>query len=125
VKCSAASLLVAIAIAAVPASAQSLADLERVEQFDEVLDLIGRAQAELETVSRQRRTDCMKATGHTRFCVCIGDKLAVAWSFADYVAITTRTKEENGYGTLDGEMRSAYDNVALVRDECVALSVHP
>jgi hypothetical protein len=54
------------------------------------------------------------------------DALPIAWSFTDYISITTRTKEQNGYANLDGEYRSAYDKVAGIRDQCVAkLSVAP
>ncbi|MFC5579477.1 hypothetical protein ACFPOA_15825 [Lysobacter niabensis] len=115
----------AAALLAPSAAAQSLEELKTADQLNETLELLDKAEAILKSTSRTRRSDCMKAVGNAAFCGCIGDKLAVAWSFSDYVAITTRSKEENGYASLDPNMRVAYDNVAAVRDECVASPAAP
>ena len=49
----------------------------------------------------------------------------IASRLTEYVAIVTRTKEENGYAHLDPKIRPAYDIVSVVRDECVAASLAP
>lgn len=118
-------LPITFCVAVFSVSAQSLEDLKRKESFDQAIDLINRAEILLESASRQRRTDCAKAVGDLPLCECLDENLAVAWSFADYVAIVTRTKEENGYDAIDPKLRPAYDNVAMVRDACVAASVAP
>ena len=110
---------------AFPVNGQSLQELETKESFDHIFDLLNQAETALNTSSRLRQLDCIKAVGSSPLCKCLDGKLAVAWSFSDYVAIVTRTKEENGYDRLEPNMRAAYDNVAAVRDACVASPVAP
>jgi len=118
-------VLAALLTAASTAGAQSLEELKQKESLDHTMDLLNQAEAILNSASRQRRVDCAKAIGNVPLCTCLDDKLAVAWSFADYVAILTRTKEENGYDSIDTKLKPAYDNVAAVRDACVASAVAP
>jgi hypothetical protein len=47
--------------------------------------------------------------------------MPVAFSFDEYVAITTKTKEQNGYASLPADTRKAYDVVPGVRDRCVGI----
>ena len=108
------------------ARAQSLEQLEQLERLDKAVDAIDKMDAELDSMIRVRRVECLRAFGHESFCDCVMDALPIAWSFTDYIAITTRTKEQNSYANLDGEYRSAYDKVPGIRDQCVAkLSVAP
>lgn len=104
------------------AQAQSLDQLNQLEKMEEAIDTIDQFQVKLDAMLRERRTDCSQAFGNETFCECLLDKLPVAWSFADYVAITTRSKEENGYAQLNAEYKDAYDKVAPVRDQCVVSS---
>jgi hypothetical protein len=118
-------LLMALLALAFPASGQSLEELETKESFDHIGELLDRAELALNTASRIRQLDCVKATGSAALCKCLNSRLPVRWSFAEYVAIVTRTKEENGYAHLDPKIRPAYDIVSVVRDECVAASLAP
>ena len=121
----AALIFAVLATVAFPASSQSLKELETKESFDQIFDLLNQAETALNTSSRLRQLDCIKAVGSPPLCKCLDSKLAVAWSFSDYVSIVTRTKEENGYDRLEPDMRAAYDNVATARDACVASPVAP
>lgn len=117
-----------LTLAIVPAATavgQSLEQINQVESLDHALDSLSQLSATVETMSRTRRTECLKAFGNETFCSCIGGKLAVAWSFSDYIAIITRTKETNGYEKLESNLKIAYDNVGPIRDECVMASVAP
>lgn len=107
------------------AGGQSLEKISQVERIDNAMDALNQLSATFDTMSRTRQTDCLKAFGNASFCSCIGDKLAVAWSFSDYIAITTRNKEINGYDKLESDLKVAYDKVAPIRDGCVAASVAP
>jgi hypothetical protein len=118
-------LLILTLVPAAVASGQSLEQINQVERIDKAMDALNQLSATFDTMSRTRRTDCLKAFGSEAFCSCIGDKLAVAWSFSDYIAITTRAKEANGYDKLESELKVAYDKVGPIRDECVAASVAP
>jgi hypothetical protein len=121
-----AAIVLVLSLAPVPnGRAQSLEEIRKVEALQNFSDKLDELSVAFEAHSRARRTQCLKAFGDPRFCACISDKLAVAWSFADYVAITTRTKEENGYEILESDLKVAYDRVGPVRDECVASLVAP
>jgi len=66
-----------------------------------------------------READCAKAVGYPPFCNCILKDLPVAWTFNNYVEITTKTKVQNGYSQLSADDKVAYDKVAPIRDACV------
>ena len=104
----------------VMARAQSLEQLEQLERLDKAVEVIDKMDAELNSMIRIRRAECLRAFGHESFCDCVMDALPVAWSFTDYIFITTRAKEQNNYANLDGEYRSAYDKVPAIRNQCVA-----
>ena len=93
---------------------QRLADIERAQAVMNNLD------ATLDALVKKRESDCRRAIGYAPFCSCVLTALPVAWSFPDYISITTRSKEENNYAKLDVEMKKAYDMVAPIRDACVA-----
>ena len=56
-------------------------------------------------------------------CKCLSENLPYALSFSDYVAITTQTKEQNGYAKLDKQTKGVYDAVGPVREKCVRENV--
>lgn len=114
-------LVTAFSVAALAEDTRSLEQLKQQEQLEKALDTINQLDAQMKSMTRQREADCAKAIGYAPFCSCIKEALPVAWSFAEYVAITTRTKGENGYEKLDAEYRAAYDKVAPSRDKCVRL----
>lgn len=109
-----------------PPKSLDLQQIEELENLQNAMDAVKRLQSSMESMTRKRRTDCLKAIGWEPFWTCIMDALPVAWSFADYVAITTRSKEENGYEKLDVDHKAAYDRVAPVRNKCVrAINTKP
>lgn len=98
-----------------------LDQLQREEQFKRSLETIEAASVKLNNFIRRRERDCALAIGYAPFCDCLMKHLPIAWSFSDYIAITTKTKEENGYAALDAEVKQAYDAVGPIRDRCVKL----
>lgn len=97
--------------------------LEQAQQLEHLNDAINKLEvlsATFDGLSKKRRSDCIQAFGHKSFCQCLGDNLPVAWSFQEYIAIATQTKDENGYVNLDDELKSAYDKAITVRDDCVS-----
>lgn len=97
----------------------TLRQIEKKEGQEKVTELLDEAITLLNQMDRQWKTDCAKAVGYEPFCSCISKDLPSAWSFSDYVAITTKSKEENQYNNLDAQRRKAYDIVSSVRDKCV------
>jgi hypothetical protein len=103
------------------ADARSLEQLEQEEKLRRAIDVVDDVQAKLEIFIRQREADCQKAIGHQPFCNCLMKGLPIAWSFSDYIAITTRSKEDNGYSKMKIETRLAYDKVGPIRNLCVKI----
>ena len=98
----------------------TIQQIEQKEGREKVTELLSEANSLLTRMERQWKTDCAKAVGYELFCSCIIKDLPSAWSFSDYVAITTKTKEENQYNKLDEQLRKAYDKVIPIRDKCVS-----
>ncbi len=113
--------LFALAFPATGQQSKSLEQIQREEALQKAIDTAKRVRADLITMNNQRRADCLKAVGYEPFCTCILNELPIAWSFYDYIAITTRSKEENGYINMDTELRFAYDKVVPIRDKCVSV----
>ena len=100
--------------------------MQRGEELRRAMAAINEVDAKLDAIVKKREAECEMAVGYKPFCSCIMNELPVAWSFSDYVAITTKSKEENGYSKLNEEMRSAYEKVAPVRNYCVrAINAKP
>jgi hypothetical protein len=104
-----------------PASAP-VGDLETLQKVDQ----IQRAMTATEDLSRlvekmtaAKNMACVKAIGAPSFCSCLSQTLPIKWTFLDYVAITTGTKEDNGYAKMSTEDKKGYDLVPAIRDRCV------
>lgn len=119
-------LLLLVASVAAAQSSKSIEQLRKEEELRRAIATIDDVDAKLNTMIRKREADCEMAVGYKPFCSCIMKALPVAWSFSDYVAITTRSKEENSYSKMDKELRLAYDKVVPIRDSCVrAINAKP
>lgn len=99
--------------------AQSLQQLDQLSHADKALDLLNQLQAQVDEQAHATKYGCLKAFGNDAFCGCLSSNLPFALSFADYVAIVTRSKEANGYAKLDADTKKAYDAVPSVREKCV------
>jgi len=119
-------LLIAALVAASSSNAQEAASasgdletLKRLDQIERAIRASDQLEAQVGRMTAERSMACMKAVGARAFCSCLSDNLPIAWSFPDYVAITSGNKGANGYDKMDKEMRKAYDAVPAVRDRCV------
>ena len=52
-------------------------------------------------------------------CACLNARLPAGWRFSDYVSITTKSREENGYQNMPPVYQKAYDTVILTKEICV------
>lgn len=114
-----AAILVLVSLAVNAQEGKGLQQIQEEESLQRAVDKLNELDASLKSMVNQRDTDCLKAVGYQPFCSCILKGLPVAWSFSDYVAITTQTKEKNGYSDMDADFRAAYDKVIPIRDKCV------
>lgn len=100
--------------------AMPLGDLERLEQLEKVLAALKEVRIAADNLSADRYMGCMKAVGEHAFCECLKSGLPVVMTFSGYIAVTTRTREENKYSSLSKDDKKVYDLTTKVRDECVA-----
>jgi len=77
-------------------------------------------RAEVQQITQAKFFDCHWSGGTAHFCSCLADKLPFAWSYMDYVAIMTRTREENHFDSLAPELQAQYLRVPSIRNQCVA-----
>lgn len=98
---------------------KTLQELERESRLQDALSTIDALSAKLDIHMKARVLACGRVVGYQPFCGCIMDSLPVAWSFEDYVAITSKSKEANGYSAMAQDLQRAYDAVAPIRDRCV------
>lgn len=98
---------------------KSIDEIESEQNLKEILEGLEEAKRIVETGSRKMTAACLKAFGHDGFCQCIANNIPLEFTFDNYIAITTKTKEQNGYENLDDDIKVAYDNTIKVRDQCV------
>jgi hypothetical protein len=110
-----------------PAISQSLKELERQEQelqkvqrLESAIKTLDAFDAQIDKHIKTRDLTCMKVVGSTRLCGCLGSALPWVFSFEDYVAITSKSKDVNNFSKLDKEAQKAYEMVGPIRDKCVA-----
>ena len=100
-------------------TSKTLEELNREEEFRRAAAAIDDLDAKFTVLIKQREADCEKAVGYRPFCGCLMKELPIAWTFADYVAITTRSKVDNGYAAMKKDLQPEYDKVGPIRNACV------
>jgi hypothetical protein len=110
-----------------PAISQSLKDIGRQEQefqkaqkLETAIKTLDAVDAQIDRQVKARELTCMKVVGSTKLCGCLGKALPWVFSFEDYVAITSKSKDVNNFSKLDKETQKAYEMVGPIRDRCVA-----
>jgi len=103
-----------------PAWAQQT--LPQIEQLEASQKAAAKTLAERMAVPS--KLQCLKVFGQQSFCDCVQSGLPAPLTFAEYQVILTKSKSENQYGKMSKELQSAYDQVAPLREKCVAQSGH-
>ncbi len=93
--------------------------IEQIQQDNNAARTLQDLTNSIDTLIDDKRADCEKAIGYSPFCSCILESLPIGWTFSNYVAITTKTKDENGFKEMDKELQEAYEKVIPIRDKCV------
>jgi hypothetical protein len=107
----------------VSAFAQTVKTLEQLQFEDRITkanDVLNAFDKKVDVAMEDRENDCVKAFGSMSFCDCVNKDMPWVFSFNDYISITTKSKEENGYSFMKADMKSAYDKVPAIRNQCVA-----
>ena len=65
--------------------------------------------------------NCLKAFGDEEFCQCIKNKTPPGITFAEYIAIVIKTKEDLGYSQSDNATKEMIDNTIKARETCISV----
>jgi hypothetical protein len=93
--------------------------LDQLKAGEEALGALEELKVIFEKAMRARRYDCLQAFGHSAFCKCLCDNLAVGLDFKAYIIAVTSSKEELGYNEMSNEDKALVDSAIRVRDQCV------
>ncbi len=105
----------AVALLHSPARAQTLAQIEQLEANQKAS-----AKTLAERMAVPSKLHCVKVYGDQSFCDCVQKGLPAPLTFTEYQVILTKSKSENQYGKMSKELQAAYDQVAPLREQCVA-----
>jgi hypothetical protein len=97
----------------------TLEQLDKSKGLEDALNLIDKLEAQIEVVSSQKRSQCLRAIGNPAFCECLVSNLPVGASFLSYVQILSSSKEEIGYPKLSKDDKGMVDVAIKTREICV------
>ncbi|MBK6293992.1 MAG: hypothetical protein IPF55_06340 [Rhodoferax sp.] len=117
-KSAAAGLALAAFLAVLGSPAQAQQTLAQIEQVEASQKAAAKTLAERMAVPS--KLNCVKVFGNQSFCDCVHKGLPAPLTFAEYQVILTKSKSENQYGKMTKELQQAYDQVAPLREQCVA-----
>ena len=103
-----------------PAKTMPVETMQQIDSMDKFLEKAKELKLLVDSISRQKYSDCMKAFGGQKFCQCLREKSPVGIDFAGYVKVVTTTKEELEYSKADLETKRLIDNTIRAREACVA-----
>ena len=112
------TLALAALMAALSAPALAQPTLPQIEQLEASQKAAAKTLAERMAVPS--KLNCVKVFGNQSFCDCVHKGLPAPLTFAEYQVILTKSKSENQYGKMTKELQQAYDQVAPLREQCVA-----
>lgn len=110
-------LPVVLALTTCLAQAQTLPQIEQMEASQKAA-----ATTLADRMAVPSKLQCLKVFGDQTFCDCVQKNLPSPLTFAEYQVILTKSKSENQYGKMTKELQAAYDQVAPLREKCVAVA---
>lgn len=97
----------------------SAEQIQKLDQLDHLKESLDKLETLANSITRQKKSDCLKAFGNQEFCQCLSDNLPVPVSFELYVTIVTTPKDKLGYSELDQENKDVVDATINAREKCV------
>jgi hypothetical protein len=97
----------------------SAEQIQKIDQLDHLKESLDKLKTLSNSITRQKKSDCLIAFGDQNFCQCLGDNLPVTVSFEVYVNIVTTPKDKLGYSELDQENKDVVDATINAREKCV------
>ncbi len=109
------------------ADAKDLERLEKNEKTDKAMSAVVAIDAYLHRVGRENKASCLKAFGHETFCNCLSDNMPgpgmIVLSFYEYIAATTKSKEDLKYDQLPDNKKQLIDSLRQLRGKCVEATI--
>lgn len=102
-----------------PSKTIPIETMQQIDRLDRVLEKSKELSLLVDSISRQKYSDCMKAFGNPKFCLCLKEKSPVGVDFSGYIKVVTTTKYELGYSKADKETKQLIDNTLQSREACV------
>jgi len=100
-------------------SSKTIESIEKQQAYEKVISDLEKFENQFTDFAQERELNCIKAFGHKEFCACVFNEMPIAWSFSQYIAITTKPKEKLGYNKFDKEYKEVFDKVRPIRNKCV------
>jgi hypothetical protein len=98
----------------------SLEELETERLMDQASRIFEKHNLSIEELSADFHYRCLRAFGNTPFCECLVKKRPYVLRFEQYVGISSRTKAELDYDTLNNHSKEIVNEVFRLRDACVS-----
>ena len=93
--------------------------MDQLRVQDEAIRKLEKLEVQLEDFGREFLYRCMRALGHTAFCVCIRDNGPATLGFQQFIAVASQTKAEVKFDSLSKDDKSIYLKVMEARNGCV------
>ncbi len=105
------------------AEPKGLRTLEEEEKIDKAFSALAGIEKYIKDVNRENKTLCLRAFGHKLFCDCLSDNMPgpgmIVLSFYEYIAATTKSKEDLKYNHLPDDKKRVIDELRKTREKCV------
>ncbi len=97
----------------------SAEQIQKLDSLNHAMESLDKLKNLTDSMTRRKKSDCLKAFGNQDFCQCLSDNLPVSVSFQLYVTIVTTPKDKLGYSELDQENKGVVDVAINAREKCV------
>lgn len=97
-----------------------LETMQKVGQIESAMEKADELKRMVDSMSRQKYSECLMAFGNTSFCSCLRDRSPVGINFLGYIQVVTTSKEMLGYSKATIEDKKLIDATLRSREICVA-----
>jgi hypothetical protein len=98
-----------------------LETMQKIGQFETAMEKADELKRLVDSMSRQKYSECLMAFGNTKFCSCLRDNSPVGINFSGYIQVVTTSKETLGYSKARKEDQKLIDATLKAREICVAI----
>lgn len=97
-----------------------LETMQKIGPIESAMEKADELKRMVDSMSRQKYSECLMAFGNIRFCSCLRDSSPVGINFQGYIQVVTTSKEMLGYSKATNENKKLIDATLKSREICVA-----